>query len=207
MGDERDETLSGYDSLIRTFELEPPDGFSSMDDFNAELNAWLDRVHPATREYLDQSLRGGTQTPDQLFGKGHVLVEKIRARIDEAVARYIAEMREDDRHPFLSRRAKGFRYSGSWSSRLRDCGFHVNHVHPMGWISSCYYVAVPEAVEDESARQGWIKFGEPGLDVPLKDAIRRAIQPRAGPAGAVSVLHVARHHPLPRRAAADDDCL
>ena len=71
MGDERDETLNGYDSLIQSFDLEPPDGFSSMDDFNAELNAWLDRVHPATREYLNQSLRGGTQTPDQLFGAGH----------------------------------------------------------------------------------------------------------------------------------------
>jgi len=35
-------------------------------------------------------------------------------------------------------------------------------------------------VEDASARQGWIKFGEPGLDVPLKDAVRRAIQPRPG---------------------------
>ena len=180
MEDARDETLSGYDSLIRTFELEPPDGFASMDDFNSELNAWLDRVHPATREYLNQSLRGGTQTADLLFGKGHLLVEKIRARIDEAVGRYIAEMREDDRHPFLSRRGKSFHYSGSWSSRLRDCGFHVNHVHPLGWISSCYYVAVPKAVEDASARQGWIKFGEPGLDIPLKDAIRRAIQPRPG---------------------------
>src|SRR6185437_13137606 len=73
-----------------------------------------------------------------------------------------------------------FHYSGSWSSRLRDCGFHVNHVHPYGWISSCYYVAVPRAVDDASARQGWIKFGEPGLDVPLQDAIRRAIQPRPG---------------------------
>ena len=147
---------------------------------DTELNAWLDRVHPATREYLNQSLRGGTQTADLLFGKGHVLVEKIRARIDEAVERYITEMHEDDRHPFLSRRGKGFRYSGSWSSRLRDCGFHVNHVHPLGWISSCYYVAVPKAVEDAGARQGWIKFGEPGLDVPLKDSIRRAIQPRPG---------------------------
>ncbi|HZQ39609.1 MAG TPA: putative 2OG-Fe(II) oxygenase, partial [Rhizomicrobium sp.] len=96
------------------------------------------------------------------------------------VGRYIADMRQDDQHPLLSRRAKGFGYSGSWSSRLRDCGFHVNHVHPLGWISSCYYVAVPQAVEDAGARQGWIKFGEPGLDVPLKDAIRRAIQPRPG---------------------------
>jgi tetratricopeptide (TPR) repeat protein len=180
MADERDETLSGYDSLIRCFELEPPDGFSSMEDFNAELNAWLDRVHPATREYLNQSLRGGTQTPDQLFGKGHVLVEKIRGRIDEAIGGYIREMNENEQHPFLSRRARDFQHIGSWSSRLRDCGFHINHIHPLGWISSCYYVAVPKAVEDVSARQGWIKFGEPGLDVPLKDAIRRAIQPRAG---------------------------
>jgi tetratricopeptide (TPR) repeat protein len=180
MGDERDEALNGYDTLIQTFELEPPAGFSDMESFNAELNAWLDQVHPATREYLGQSLRGGTQTPDRIFGKGNELVEKIRARIDEAVARYVAGLKEDEKHPFLSRRAQGFRYAGSWSSRLRDCGFHVNHIHPEGWISSCYYVAVPKAVENEQERQGWIKFGEPTFDVALNNPIRRAIQPRPG---------------------------
>ena len=50
----------------------------------------------------------------------------------------------------------------------------------MGWISSCYYVAVPRAAEDQSARQGWIKFGEPSLKVALKNPVRRAIQPAAG---------------------------
>ena len=180
MGDERDERLNGYDTLIQVFELEPPEGFSSMEEFNGELNAWLDSVHPRTREYLDQSLRGGTQTPDQIFGRGHVLVEKIRAHIDQAVTRYIAGLNEDGEHPFLSRRGRDFRYCGSWSSRLRDCGFHVNHIHPQGWISSCYYVAVPKAVEDEKERQGWIKFGEPTFDVALKEPIRRAIQPRPG---------------------------
>jgi len=180
MADERDEILNGYDSLIQSFELEPPAGFSDMESFNAELNAWLDQVHPNTREYLNQSLRGGTQTPDQIFGKGHQLVEKIRSRIDEAVNRYIAGLKADENHPFLARRARDFRYAGSWSSRLRDCGFHVNHIHPQGWISSCYYVAVPKAVEDEQARQGWIKFGEPSFDLALKNPIRRAIQPRPG---------------------------
>jgi tetratricopeptide (TPR) repeat protein len=179
-GDERDEALNGYDSLIRIYDLEPPEGFSDMESFNAELNAWLDRVHPATREYLDQSLRNGSQTPDKLFGAGHVLVEKIQRRIRQAVERYIAEMKPDEKHPLASRRARGFDYAGSWSSRLRDCGFHTNHIHPEGWISSCYYVALPKAVEDAQNRQGWIKFGEPALDVALKDPIRRAIQPRAG---------------------------
>jgi len=180
MGDGRDEVLNRYDTLIRTFELDAPDGFADMDSFNVELDAALDRLHPPTREFIGQSLRGGTQTPDSLFGAGHSLVEKLRVRIDQAVARYIAELEEDPAHPFLSRRARNFRYAGSWSSRLRDCGFHVNHLHPMGWISSCYYVAVPHAVKDEVERQGWIKFGEPSFQVPLKTPIRRAIQPAAG---------------------------
>jgi hypothetical protein len=178
--DGRDDTLNGYDTLVRVFDLEPPEGFADMAGFNAELNQALDRLHHGTGEYLGQSLRGGTQTPDNLFGAGHPLIEKLRLRIDQAVARYIAGLEEDARHPFLSRRGQGFRYAGSWSSRLRDCGFHVNHLHPMGWISSCYYVAVPDAVKDESARQGWIKFGEPSFEVALKNPVRRAIQPVAG---------------------------
>src|SRR6185369_1072117 len=160
--------------------LEPPEGFSDMAAFNAELNASLDRLHPDTKEFIGQSLRGGTQTPDNLFGAGHALIEKLQARIDQAVERYIAGLQEDAAHPFLSRRAHGFRYAGSWSSRLRDCGFHVNHLHPGGWISSCYYVAVPDAAKDETARQGWIKFGEPSFEVALKNPVRRAIQPVPG---------------------------
>jgi len=180
MEDGRDEALNGYDILVRSFDLEPPEGFSDMASFNAELNASLDRLHPKSREFIDQSLRGGTQTPGHLFPTGLPLVAKLKQRIDEAVARYIAELDENTGHPLLSRRAEGFRYSGSWSSRLHDSGFHVNHIHPDGWISSCYYVSVPEAVKDETAKQGWIKFGEPALDVVLKYPVRRTIQPVPG---------------------------
>ena len=48
----------------------------------------------------------------------------------------------------------------------------------MGWISSCYYVGLPAAVADESAKQGWIKFGEPDFESGLP--IRRAIKPEPG---------------------------
>jgi tetratricopeptide (TPR) repeat protein len=178
--DGRDDAINRYDTLVQSFDLEPPQGFSDMESFNAELNAVLDRLHPATREFVGLSLRGGSQTPDNLFGGGHILVERLKVRIDEAVARYIATLPEDVAHPFLSRRARNFRYSGSWSSRLRDCGFHVNHLHPMGWISSCYYVAVPDAVKNETAQQGWIKFGEPSLQMELKTPLRRVLQPAAG---------------------------
>jgi tetratricopeptide (TPR) repeat protein len=180
LDDDRDESLCGYDMFIRSFDLEPPEGFSGMADFNAELCAYLDRLHPDTREYVNQSLRGGTQTPDHIFGAGHDLVDRLERRISQAVESYIDELRRDDVHPFLSRRSRDFRYAGSWSSRLRDQGFHLNHIHPQGWISSCYYVGVPSSVEDADAKQGWIKFGEPGMDVTLANPVRKMIQPRPG---------------------------
>jgi tetratricopeptide (TPR) repeat protein len=178
MGDERDEELNRYDRLIRSFDLPPPEGFSSMPQFNAELAACLDQLHPPTREYLAQSLRGGSQTPGRLFGEGHDLVERLQTRIREAVDRYIAELRTDSSHPFLSRRSNGLRYSGSWSSRLTDGGYHTNHLHRGGWISSCYYVSLPPAVADGKDQQGWITFGQP--DFENGPPVRRIMQPKTG---------------------------
>ena len=179
-GDDRADAIDGFDRFVRIFELPAPRGFSGIEDFNAALNAELGALHGSKREMLNQSLRGGTQTLNDLFSEGHPLVDLLRARIDEAVAAYIAALPEDAAHPLLKRRSSGFGYNGSWSSRLGDCGYHTNHVHPKGWISSAYYVDLPVVVADAGERQGWLKFGEPSFDAHLKDPIRRVVQPRSG---------------------------
>jgi hypothetical protein len=89
-------------------------------------------------------------------------------------------MKEDDRHPLFSRKSRKFGYAGSWSSRLRDCGFHENHYHGKGWISSAYYVSLPNAVADAESKEGWIKFGEPSFESGLAQPVRRVVQPRSG---------------------------
>ncbi|HEX4078506.1 MAG TPA: tetratricopeptide repeat protein [Rhizomicrobium sp.] len=180
LGDPREESMNDVERLVRIYEIGAPEGYGSMEDFNRELNAWLDRLHRDRRECIDQTLRMGTQTLDNLFGTGHAPVELLRARIDEAVADYVKQMPDDADHPLYRRRRNAFDYSASWSSRLHDCGYHTNHVHPRGWISSAYYVAVPDAVEDSIAKQGWIKFGEPNLPSGIADPVRRAVQPRPG---------------------------
>ena len=63
-------------------------------------------LHPATGGYLGQSLRNGSQTPEHLFCVGHPLIGKLQARIGQAVSRYIQELPQDARHPFLSRRRR-----------------------------------------------------------------------------------------------------
>jgi tetratricopeptide (TPR) repeat protein len=179
--DPRAGRLADYQRHIQIFDLEPPPGFSSMADFNATLNAHLDTVHTDLREHVDQTLRHGTQTAPSLLNSRNALLAGLRLRIEETVGAYIARMPQgDEDHPFTGRRRSGFAFAGSWSSRLHDRGFHANHVHPKGWISSCYYVAVPDTALDQTARQGWIKFGEPSFNPMMGDTIRRAIQPVPG---------------------------
>jgi tetratricopeptide (TPR) repeat protein len=178
--DPRAERLADYERHVQIFDLEPPQGFSSMAEFNAALNAHLDRLHTDLREHVDQTLRHGTQTAPSLLEGRNALLGALRQRIEEAVGVYIARMPRDDvDHPLNGRRRAGFSFAGSWSSRLHDCGFHANHVHPQGWISSCYYVAVPDIVLDAAARQGWIKFGEPSFKTAMQ-TVRRAVQPVPG---------------------------
>ncbi len=180
LDDARADELTDYERFVQVFDLEPPEGFADMDAFNEALNHYLDHLHTDSREYVDQTLRGGTQTFDRIFFAGHDLVEAIRVRIEEAVARYIESMRDAPTHPLLGRRRQTFQFAGSWSSRLHDCGFHTNHIHPKGWISSCYYIALPDAVADTEGKQGWLKLGEPSFKAHLKDPIRRVVQPKPG---------------------------
>lgn len=180
LSDEREPELNDYEGFVQVFDLKPPEGFTDIQSFNGELNASLDSLHRDRRQPLDQTLRGGTQTLYHLFGSGHELVEKLRRRIDEAVTVYIARMKESESHPLLSRRSREFLYRGSWSSRLHDCGFHTNHVHPKGWISSAYYVSLPDVVTGQDEKQGWIKFGESPAEIGPASPVRRAVQPVPG---------------------------
>lgn len=180
LGDPLEDSINDYENFIRVYELPPPQGYNDMERFNRDLNAYLDTMHLGSREHIDQTLRGGTQTLGNIFGAGHAPVELLRARVDEAVADYIAHMKTHPDHPLLRRKDAAFEHSASWSARLHDCGFHTNHVHPKGWISSAYYVSLPDAVKDASGDEGWIKFGEPNFECGFENAVRRKIQPKVG---------------------------
>jgi uncharacterized protein (TIGR02466 family) len=54
------------------------------------------------------------------------------------------------------------------------------HVHPLGWISSAYYVQVPDEVSKSETHDGGIKFGEPDINIGWKGIAKRKIQPKAG---------------------------
>jgi uncharacterized protein (TIGR02466 family) len=107
-------------------------------------------------------------------------VNVLKAKISQAIDRYIAELAQDKDHPFLGRRRAAWRFSDSWSSLLRQGGFHTNHLHPHGWISSAYYITLPEACTDASKRQGWLQFGQAGFEFGGANAAQHWVQPQPG---------------------------
>jgi len=178
-GSRRYEELYDYGRFVRPFDLEPPEGYANIGQFNAALRERLIERHRLQTHPLDQSLRLGTQTSRSLLADPDPVVQAFIRALQAPIAAYREAIGFDATHPYLERNRGASRLVGCWSVRLRRGGFHVNHVHPEGWLSSAYYVELPPEVEDQESRSGWIKFGEPRMPVPGATPAH-FVQPRAG---------------------------
>ena len=148
----------------------------------AALAERLRALHLTHRQPLDQSLRGGTQTDGILFCRTEPEIRALRAAIVEAVRAHLAQLPPPDpRHPTLSLPRGGpIRFAGSWSVRLTSGGNHVNHIHPAGWFSSAFYVALPPVGERGPEPAGWLTLGEPPAELGLDLAPFRMVEPKPG---------------------------
>ena len=158
--------IGQYDLPISTHELD-------------ELAACLRRLHLTTTHPPEQSLRGGTQTQGHLFLRLEPELQAIKAMIADAVREYVAKLPVyAEGHPLLGTPRQVLHFAGAWSVRLSAQGFHVVHTHPLGWISSAFYVALPERMGDGQA--GWLQLGAPPPDLRLDLAAYRMIEPKPG---------------------------
>ncbi len=179
-GDSRYEVLVDAARYVRSYDLRTPKGHADREAFNAALANELRARHTAKAEPVNQSLRGGTQTTGDLFASRNPLILQVREAIEEAIAHYVRELPDDLLHPAAMRKTAAFDFSGSWSCQLGSQGFHANHVHHKGWISSAYYVGLPSAVDDEEHRYGWLKFGESNLALGESDRPELFVKPKVG---------------------------
>jgi tetratricopeptide (TPR) repeat protein len=165
--------------LVRTYRLDPPPGWSDLPAFLSDLEAALMARHRLAGHPIGQSTRGGGEAAlDPRFERDPV-IRAFFAAVRAPIARHIAEIGRGE-GPFRSRVTDGFRLAGAWSVRLRPHGFHASHVHPRGWISSAFYVALPAAVADADAKAGWLKFGEPGPPTQPALAAEHFVPPEPG---------------------------
>jgi hypothetical protein len=95
-------------------------------------------------------------------------IRALFGAIDGPIRRHLAAVGE-------AGRAYGF--CGAWSVRLNGGGFHINHIHPEGWLSSAFYVRTPSDLKGD---EGALKFGQPGPPTSPSLAEEHLVRPAPG---------------------------
>ncbi|MFI4906835.1 MAG: tetratricopeptide repeat protein [Steroidobacterales bacterium] len=180
LGDERYAQLCDYHHLVLPLAIEPPLPWQDLASFLADVVASLNRLHdPNGHALLFQSLRQGTETTQDLTRSPDTAMRGLFQAFAAPIARYLEHIgRGTD--PLRRRNGGRWRFHGSWSVRLRNRGFHMSHVHPRGWISSAFYVELPDIMAEGRTDQGILTFGKPGiLTTPALEA-EYSVRPAAG---------------------------
>lgn len=170
--------VNDYEELVQVYELDPPSGYTTQAKFNAALLKALQEHHLTKTAPIDQTLVHGTQTHGQLFNKSSNEINQLENQLKGYINQYIQHLNKVGPLEFRNRITDGFEFSGSWSVQLSDGGYHHDHVHTSGWISSVYYVEVPPELDDET-HEGWLKFGDAYFD-PNNTGPHRFVKPVPG---------------------------
>ena len=176
--------LFGYNDFVQIREISLSGQSTDKDSFLSNLHEQLDKLHRSKNAPLNQTLKNGTQTIGQLLDQPVPIIQVFKGALAHTIKSYLKTLPQDNDHPFLKRNAGKFRFSASWSVKLTKAGFHVSHVHPVGWVSSAFYVAFDKTTisdhEDDAA--GWLHFGVPGLSLAKNIDISpaRLIKPEPG---------------------------
>lgn len=158
--------LCDYTRLVRTYDVEAPPGWRSMDELNAALLEALHARHGFARQPLEHDVRNGTRTVRNLVTDPDPAIQALFKACESPVQSYRQDIGFDSAHPLSVRNRGASALSNAWSVRLNRGGLLLNHFHRHGWISSAYYVSVPEETQDLELMAGWLKFGEPRFATP-----------------------------------------
>lgn len=151
-----------YDAMVQAYDIETPKGWASLDAYLADLAKVLNRMHPYSQHPFHQSLRHGSQTMQPITGTTEPALVAFFQAIDKPIRAHMAHLGKGA--DALRRRNTGdYLLDGAWSVSLKPGGFHKDHFHPQGWLSSAFYVETPDQALETDDKQGWIRFGQPPI--------------------------------------------
>ena len=171
--------ICDYDAMVGAYDIETPEGWDSLEGFLRDLAKSLKKLHLYEQHPSNQSLRQGSQTQHLLTGSDDPVIQAFFRAVDGPIRAHMAKLGEGA-GPLRGRNTGDYRIQGAWSVRLRPGGFHKDHFHPQGWLSSAFYVETPDAALETEAREGWIRFGQPPFATDPALPAEHFVKPKPG---------------------------
>ena len=193
------------DAFLHQQVVPPPPGWRDIAAFNAALAAEL-MAHPAIRYERHGTASVDSWRIDSLAAGDGPLAKLLVDRIVAAAQRH-ADTLAGTGHRWVAAAPRPAVVRG-WCVITEGAGYERWHMHPFGWMSGVYYVAVPDAVAAGTGEDGCLMLG---LSDHIIGAERAAaighhlVRPRAGLL-ALFPSH-AYHRTFPHRAAGKRICV
>lgn len=162
LGDSRYAQLYDYKRFVKQLPLGIPTGWETIEDYLDDLETELDAKHRFKEHPFHLSVRHGSQL-ESITSSGGPAMRAYESAIEEPLNHYMKEVSDKPGH-LQSRLTGKAELFSAWSVKLYPGGYHSNHVHQQGWISSACHIRENMSGEtaNEDPKAGWMKFGEPG---------------------------------------------
>lgn len=178
LDDERYRALYDYGNFVRADTIDIPDGWQDLSSYLEDLAQSLACLHALQAHPIDQTLRFGTQVEHHLQHSTDPAIRAFAQAIDGPIHRYMQALGHGD-DVLRRRNTGGYKLNGTWSVRLRPNGFHSNHFHGKGWLSSACYIQIPDTL-GATGGEGWLKFGEPAMSTSPMQPAEYYVRPQPG---------------------------
>jgi tetratricopeptide (TPR) repeat protein len=179
LGDPLYQQLYDYDRMVAAYDIEAPPGWPSLEAYVTDLAQVLRPMHSFARHPFHQSVRHGSQTLQGLLGSEAPALMAFFKAIEASLYSYMARLGQGD-DPLRRRNRGGYLVEAAWSVLLGAGGFHLDHFHPRGWISSAFYVETPDGALAGADQAGWLRFGQPPLALHPTLTAEHHVRPRPG---------------------------
>jgi tetratricopeptide (TPR) repeat protein len=153
----------------------------NLSEYDSNSNELIDEIIKEADGYQlaweSRTTKFGFQGLNDVFKKPSKNIAYLESIALKAVDEYYDSF-QFETSSFIKSWPKQGKLTG-WYNRLLKNGYHVPHIHALGWLSGVIYLKTIDSVHND---EGAIEFGLHGYDLPIRDENypRKLHQPKRG---------------------------
>lgn len=153
--------LTDPQALVQVSDLVAPAAYANREEFHAALGREVLEEPSLLRDPVSKATRGGGQTGELSLSHSTAL-SAFGTAMNNALRDVMQNYRERGfaDHPLMMPAADEWTLR-VWGTVLQAGGQQTPHMHPLGWLSAVYYVALPDAMTTADPAAGALEFGTP----------------------------------------------
>lgn len=150
--------LNASTFILEKTTVKPPSGWTSLDEFNADLSREITSNRDLRFERYGTSSAKAWRVDHPATDESSA-VQALLKQIAEIAEKHAGQIAVGDHCWLAARPAKA--ELRSWCVMTESDGYERWHMHPDGWMSGGYYVEVPDGLADTHDKAGCLAFGLP----------------------------------------------